>query len=87
VRRCRKATGLQKEIAGLPAFNPITTGDIMKTTLSTSRKNRLHELENKISYVRSVCDAYKGKNNYLYQTNLIYLNKLKKQLMEELEES
>ncbi len=48
----------------------------------THIQNRVYELKCKINYVESVCNTYKGKNNFFYQTNLIYLDELKQQLMD-----
>ena len=51
-----------------------------------TKQDRVEELEHKIYYVESACDVYKETNRYLYQTNAIYLEKLKKKL-EDLKES
>ncbi|WP_446011348.1 hypothetical protein [Candidatus Electrothrix sp.] len=56
----------------------------MKTTATASKphmQNRIYELLKKINYAKSACDAYQEKNNYLYQTNLMYLDDLKQQLV------
>ena len=56
----------------------------MKITATASKnnmQNRIYELLKKINYVKSACNAYKEKNNYLYQTNLMYLDQLKQQLL------
>lgn len=50
------------------------------------KQDRVEELKNKIHYAESACDAYKGTNNYLYQTNSMYVEELKQKL-EELKKS
>ena len=57
----------------------------MKKT-SKTKQDRVEELKNKIYYAESACDAYKETNNYLYQTNSMYMEGLKEKL-EELKKS
>jgi len=57
----------------------------MKNTNKT-KQDRVEELKNKIYYAESACDTYKDTNNYLYQTNAMYMEGLKEKL-EELKKS
>ena len=57
----------------------------MKNT-SKTKQDRVEELRNKIYYAKSACDTYKEINNYLYQTNSLYMEGLKQKL-EELKKS
>ena len=52
------------------------------TGTSKAKQDRVEELKNKIYYAESACDAYKGTNNYLYQTNTVYVEELKQKLKE-----
>ncbi len=52
----------------------------MKNT-SKVKQDCVEELKDKICYAESACDTYKKTNKYLYQTNFVYVEKLKQKLM------
>ena len=58
----------------------------MTDNTNKTKQDRVEELKNKIYYAESACDAYKETNNYLYQTNSMYMEELKEKL-EELKKS